>query len=231
MAHKIEHHADALGCARVELQAPVFDLQQEDQSLFDAPIAQTSALRGVLESTRKRIPLPRSAVASMQGHFYRLPNHNRSFCYSLATSAPVLDAAALVFKGCEPLMADFQTMLDWMSQAPLRKSGRVMVDHFPLAEGKIPGALSLNEACREAQIALAIQRRHLRHYGELARMPVPLLIHAIPAAHVAAFHCRCEGFTARRNRIPLYSYFERRFGAAREVGASEMRSERDSQPG
>jgi hypothetical protein len=54
-----------------------------------------------------------------------------------------------------------------------------MADHFPLAEGKIPGALSAREANQEARVALEVQKKHFVHYGELAKMPVPLLIHAI----------------------------------------------------
>jgi hypothetical protein len=54
-----------------------------------------------------------------------------------------------------------------------------MADHFPLAEGKIPGVLSLREANREASIALDVQKKHLTHYGELAKIPTPVLVHSI----------------------------------------------------
>ena len=37
----------------------------------------------------------------------------------------------------------------------------------------------MKEACREAEIALEVQRRHLNHYGELARIPTPLAIHVV----------------------------------------------------
>lgn len=177
MSSRIESHATALG-AEFESTRPVFDLFNESRVVLDALALQTPVALEALRSVRERIPLPKSAAAKIENHFYRLPNHNRSFCYSLAKSDSFMDAPVLVFKGCEPLLRDFQTMLDWMLQAPLRKSSRVMADHFPLAEGKIPGALSLKEATHEAQIALDIQKKHLAHYGELARMPVPLLIHA-----------------------------------------------------
>lgn len=177
MSCQIERHAAALS-ANFEATRPVFHLARESRDIVEALALQAPQALEALEYLQLRIPLPRSASANVDGHFYRLPNHNRSFCYSLAQSRSVIDAPVLVFKGCEPLLQDFPAMLEWMTQAPLRKSSRVMADHFPLSEGKIPGALSLKEATREAQIALDVQEKHLRHYGELAKLPVPLLIHS-----------------------------------------------------
>jgi hypothetical protein len=178
MTHQIELQGTAAG-AQFETTRPVFNLSQAGSAILDALAAQTPQVMAAFESVQQRIPLPKNATASMVGRFYRLPNHNRSFCYSLAESGSLIEAPVLVFKGSEPLLQDFQTLLDWMVQAPLRRSSRVMADHFPLAEGKIPGALSLKEATREAQIALDIQKKHLKHYGELARIPVPLIIHSM----------------------------------------------------
>jgi hypothetical protein len=157
---------------------PVFDLFNENRVVFDALSTHTPQVISEISHIRRRIPLPRNATPTIEGRFYRLPNHNRSFCYALLDPSSITDSPVLVFKGTEPLLNDFPTMLDWMAQAPLRRASRVMADHFPLAEGKIPGALSLKEALREAQIALQIQERHLLHYGELARLPTPVLVHS-----------------------------------------------------
>jgi hypothetical protein len=185
MSHEIERHAAAIGAA-FEVTQVVFDLSQESKEIFDALQVKVPPLMDAMESIRKKIALPKSAEANVYGRFYRLPNHNRSFCYALSEDNSVGESPALVFKGAEPLLSDYQTMLNWMSQAPLRKSSRVMADHFPLAEGKIPGALSLKEAFREVEIALDVQRKHLAHYGEFARIPTPLLIHSITEKRRAA---------------------------------------------
>jgi hypothetical protein len=178
MTCQIEREAEACG-ASFEPTKLEFDLSDRGEGILDALTDGTPQIREALASLQRRIPLPRSAVACLDRNFYRLPNHNRSFCYALAQTGSVADAPALVFKGAEPLLRDFPSMLDWMAQAPLRRSSRVMADHFPLAEGKIPGALSLSEAMREAETALEVQAKHLKHYGELARMPVPLIVHSI----------------------------------------------------
>jgi hypothetical protein len=156
-----------------------FDLSKNDATVFEAVANNSNRFRSVFASIQSQIPLQPTSRPYTDWHFYRLPNHNRSFCYSLSETESIFDAPAFVFKGTEPLLQDFPLLLDWMSQAPFRRSTRVMADHFPLSEGKIPGALSMKEACREAEIALEVQRRHLNHYGELARIPTPLAIHVV----------------------------------------------------
>lgn len=185
---KTEPPVNALG-ADFESTRPEFDLSRESKGVFDALVQHTPQVQEAFESLQKRFRLPKTAAASIDGRFYRLPNHNRSFCYSLAPSGSVIDSSVFVFKGSEPLLQDFPLMLDWMLQAPLRKSTRVMADHFPLAEGKIPGALSLKEAVHEARTALDVQKKHLMHYSELARLPVPLLIHSISEQKKRRLRC------------------------------------------
>jgi hypothetical protein len=161
-----------------------FDLSKNDAMVFEALAKDAKRFRSTFAFIQSKIPLQSTSRPQTDRHFYRLPNHNRSFCYSLSETESIFDAPTFVFKGTEPLLQDFAALLDWMSQAPLRRSTRVMTDHFPLSEGKIPGALSMKEACREAEIALEVQRRHLNHYGELARIPTPLAIHVVDESKV-----------------------------------------------
>src|SRR5262249_36232638 len=86
----------------------------------------------------------------------------------------------VVFKGTEPLLPDIERYLDWMKAAPFGNSVRPLIEHFPLAEGKAPGTLTLAEAMREAVVALDLQRAHLEHYRELARVPTPLAVYQLP---------------------------------------------------
>lgn len=178
MIDQLERDAASLNL-EFEPSTIAFSLASQGKEVFDALVQRCPQLVSVLETLKGRIPLPKSTVASLQGSFYRLPNHNRSFCYRLSQTLPILESPVVVFKGTEPLLQDFPQMIDWMLQAPLRRSTRVMADHFPLAEGKIPGVLSAKEAVHEAHIALDIQKKHLLHYGELAAVPVPLLVHSI----------------------------------------------------
>jgi hypothetical protein len=179
--HMMSHLERDAGSSNFHFEAGQvsFSLANQSKEVFDTLTMLCPQLVPVLETLTRGIPLPRTAAPNLQGNFYRLPNHNRSYCYRLVHTLPLVDSPVVVIKGAEPLLQDFPLMIDWMLQAPLRQSSRVMADHFPLAEGKIPGALSAKEAMHEAHIALAVQKRHLVHYGELAAIPVPLLIHCI----------------------------------------------------
>lgn len=178
MGSSIESRARSIG-AGFEPARIVFDISRENKGVLDALVSQTPELHDAFKSVQKYIPLPKTAAPAMGHHFYRLPNHNRSFCYSLTLTDSVFNSPVLVFKGTEPLLQDFHKMIDWLLQTSFRRSSQVMADHFPIVEGKIPGALSLKEAIQEAHIALDVQQKHLHHYGELARMPTPLIIHSI----------------------------------------------------
>lgn len=176
MRLQIDVDARSIG-ASAERTRPIFDLSRESGEVLDALVRRMPSVQEAFDCLKERIYLPKTAAPKIEGRWYRLPNHNRSFCYALTGAGSLAQSPVVVFKGAEPLLSDFSRMMDWLSQAPLRKSSRVMIDHFALSEGKIPGVLSRKEALREAQTALDVQRNHLKHYGELARVPTPLLIH------------------------------------------------------
>jgi len=164
-----------------------FDLRRADPALFDQ-IRRVAPIDDAMAGLHAGIPLPPSSLPGEHGRFYRMANHTRSFCCALA--AEVASPRALfaspvaVIKGVEPLLDDFERLAEWMRRAPFRQASRRLADHFAIAEGKVPGALTLAEARREVAIALEIQRRHVRHYGALARLPAPLLVHRLGAADV-----------------------------------------------
>jgi hypothetical protein len=171
-----ERHIVEQGLQQRIVPSFVFDLETVHPELAAEVFSRAPELARVVAVLRRAIVVPKSATVA-DGAFYRLANHNRSFCYALSGAANPFASACVVFKGSEPLTDDFDKLVDWMLLAPFRRSSRVIADHFALAEGKIPGTLSLQEAAREATVASELQLRHLRAYGELARLPVPLLVH------------------------------------------------------
>jgi len=157
----------------------IFNVETAYIGLVKELASKTPTIMPILRTLTAKIPLPQHAAINGEKRFYRLTNHNRSFCYALSDVGNIFASPAVVFKGVEPLLPDFNKVVDWMLLAPFRKSSRVMADHFPLSEGKVPGALCLSEAIRECTIAAEIQSKHCRYYGELARLPVPLLVHSV----------------------------------------------------
>ena len=61
---------------------------------------------------RRAVPLVADATCGQQGQFYRLPFHNRSICCALSSvDESLYESEVLVFKGTEPLLADFASYL------------------------------------------------------------------------------------------------------------------------
>jgi hypothetical protein len=165
-----------------ELSA-TFDVKEKAPKLFRELCRQSSEFEAAYRDLTAALYIPQSARVAMDRHFFRLPNHNRSFCYRLSPSDDLskgLDTDVLVFKGAEPLMPDFAKYLQWLSQTKSRAFHLPMLDFFPMAEGKIGGVLTLREAQLETEIAWRVQEAHLDAYGSLAAIPTPVFIHALP---------------------------------------------------
>ncbi len=165
---------------------PIFDLFAEApdrEPLAAALESRCPRLRAWLQrhGPGARI-LPRAIASADDGRFCRLPEQYRSATLPLARLAEA-DPGVLVIKGSEPLLPDFPEFVDWMAHRSFRAASNVghasMLEHFALREHKLGGALTRPEALREAGRALALQREHLRHYGELARVPTPVYVDRI----------------------------------------------------
>jgi hypothetical protein len=139
-----------------------------------------------LDELGDRLPITDTVEPRISRPFYRIPHHVRSICLALnaANDEHLFDSEVVVFKGTEPLLPDFPRFARWMSQTPYRRAWSAsrniaarIGDHFPIIEGKIPGVVTIREALKEAAIAGEFQCAHVKHYGSLAPIPTPLLVH------------------------------------------------------
>ena len=141
-------------------------------------------LPGCLELLRQQLPLPSSVYAFVSPPFYRPPGSYRSFyCYPAAlrgepapTASPEVgeERAVLAIKGMEPASAELDRLLCGLIRPCY--SPHNVAEHLIFEEGKIPGCVSLAEAQLEAERAAELQGAHLRVHGQLARLPLPLLV-------------------------------------------------------
>ncbi len=161
------------GTRSVAVEA-TFDVEQAAPDVYRAVCKASQYVAPALSRLRSGVPLMASAAPRVQGQLYRLRGHNRSVCWALAPDK--VRSEVIVLKGTEPLLSDFERYLDWMKTRQFGRATRPILEHFPLFEGKIPGAVFLDEAKREAAIALEVQTKHLSHYRELMRIPLPLLV-------------------------------------------------------
>jgi len=185
MSSWIDRDDDAVVRTRPQL---VWHLAERAPRLLAAVLSAEPALAEPLERLRMHVPVPRRRDPGDAAPFVRFAGHGRSFCVAFPTAAA--PEGHLVFKGSEPIAADFEEWLDeqanvWMRVAARQEShfaadGGVeaelrLLDKWAVLEGKVPGACTLDEAVGEADVAAAVQEAFAARFGEIARAPLPLL--------------------------------------------------------
>jgi hypothetical protein len=145
-----------------------------DSDLRCALDATASWVSPAIDTLAAGLPLPRSVAPFVDRPFFRPPGSNRCFYYCPSTiDGPNTGPGVLAIKGLEPCTEDFDALVRDLDRACYTQHN--IAEHFVFVEHKIPACLGLQEALREANRATAVQRAHLRVYGELARLPLPLL--------------------------------------------------------
>jgi hypothetical protein len=162
----------------------VRDFPGEQSALRSAIPLLEGWLPPCLELLERKLPLPRSLQAFVDPPFYRPPGSYRSFyCYPAALREDAADTpesetrqarAVLAIKGMEPASAELGGLLRGLIRPCY--SPHNVAEHLIFEEGKIPGCVSLAEAQLEAEQAAELQSAHLRVYGQLARLPLPLFV-------------------------------------------------------
>ena len=189
MTDPLRRHADRAGFALVPADL-VFDAERDRPRLLAAVERRCPPIRAILAGLRRRLPVAGDAGEGVTGQFYRLPGHYRSVCCAipeLTGPERLWEGDVVTLEGTEPLMADFDHYLQWMSSTPFPDGDLPIGLHLPLVAGIPPGAVPLDE-CRQAQrLAAALHERQLTLYGELAQAPVPLAVHRWSAEDTARY--------------------------------------------
>ncbi|MEJ7598959.1 MAG: hypothetical protein WKG01_13710 [Kofleriaceae bacterium] len=117
------------------------------------------------------------------GAFFRPAGHYRAFYMRGA------DDGVLGIKGTEVFATDVHEMLVGIKHIRHTRNDKKHshIEHLPIIEQKVPMALLVDEALPEAIKAQAFQTAHLERYGELAAVPVPLIVVKWPDPVVATF--------------------------------------------
>ena len=177
------------GIASATLET-IFDAEHGTPELIDSMARCVPQIREVMASLRQSLPLvPHSGIGPI-GRFYRLPNHYRSISFILPpdeSGVPGSIPGVIVFKGTEPLLADFPSYFEWMLSAQVRSSPLPIGLHFPL-DMKLPPAAMWIEECRSEQaVSSNVQRLFLSRHDRLARLPLPLFVFKLTSAQQARY--------------------------------------------
>lgn len=158
----------------------------EDRALIEAAVDQCPEVHTHLRLWQLMLPLPTRIAQTRAGRWIRFPESYRSMAWLLGQEGE--SAGSLIAKGAERSMDDFDELVAWTTNTAFRADNSVghmpMSDHCALRESKVSGALTSREALGEAKTALTLQRAHLKHYGTLLPMPLPLMVHRFDGALV-----------------------------------------------
>jgi hypothetical protein len=180
--------AHGLGSATLET---VFDAEAGTPELISQLEIDVPGIRQVMGSLREALPLvPHSGIGPIgRSGFYRLPNHYRSTSFILPPTSADRQSSpgVVVFKGTEPLLADFPEYFDWMLKAPFRASALPLALHFPMDMKLPPAAMWIEECIAEQAVSSSLQQRYLARHRRLARLPLPLFVFKMTPPQLARY--------------------------------------------
>jgi hypothetical protein len=180
-----------------------FDAERDTPQLLDALSSHVPEVRDIMASLRRSVPLAPHSGPGAIGRFYRIPNHYRSLNFvvpSRGQDEAEPSTGVVVFKGTEPLLPDFPRYLEWMLGAPFRASTLPMALHFALEMKLPPAAMWIEECVMEQHITSRIQLEYFRHYGRLARLPMPLFVFELTREQVRGYEA------ALRSRVSAAAF-------------------------
>ena len=159
----------------------------DGHAAWPAVVAQTEPwLAAASEAIQTCVPRPPTVRPFVLRPFYRPPGSHRCFYFfpGSGESGLVLptDRAVIAFKGLEPCAEDFDHLLRDFRRPCY--SPHTIAEHLVFEEQKVPGALTLKEALREAGRAARLQQEHMAAFGTLGRLPVPVAVFRHPASVV-----------------------------------------------
>jgi hypothetical protein len=161
--------------------------------------AEDPGILRLLERLRSGLPVQqRFAWSFDSGRYCRPPGHNRAFYMDLNNARTGDARGVLAFKGTEVMATNFRELLDGLDDRFDLATQLPMLEWFPLGEQKVPGALLLDEALDEAAAAATFQTAYLAAHGELARVPVPLLVFGWDREVARAVQAGLESHLSRR---------------------------------
>ncbi|MFI5349685.1 MAG: hypothetical protein ACHQ2Z_09085 [Elusimicrobiota bacterium] len=168
-----------------------WDARSQAPSLLRAVEARAPWVRPLLPRYRREMPVARTCGTFKAKPYIRPDGHHRAFY--IEGSGP----GALGVKGAELLAADLPDKLRVLGRPPavLKPSS---LEHLAIIEQKIPMAMMLEEGLAQARKAAAFQTAHLARYGELARIPVPLLVYRWGTRDSATFQKRLRPALSKR---------------------------------
>ena len=170
----------------------VWSLKEAAPDLWAQVCALSPTLAAEVSRLSHALPAQRAPGPVVGGAYVRPPRHYRALYRDLTHTAPA-GVGCVGIKGTEVVADDLDALMramaqwtsvfrtsiahPWAHDTPLDITLASVLERYALWERKVPGGVLLCEARDDANAAMAAQAQHLKRYGELARLPVPLFVH------------------------------------------------------
>lgn len=162
-------------------------------------------LLGEVEAIARAAPVARSFRPLQDGRVVRPSGHQRAYYLRLEAGGVV------ALKGTEVQAGDLDRAFDELADDRLANQ-RSVLEHFVVAEHKLPMALLHDEAIAEATMAFELQVAYLARYRALARVPLPLLVLRWSDDDAAAFARRLQPRLSNRAQVIAHGLMARGLG-------------------
>jgi hypothetical protein len=185
-------HADILSTCPER----VWSLQENAPQLFEEVVRQNIIAEDLYSLLSRHVPTQRQVQHGIFGHFVRPDRHSRAIYLNLdATTTDEKYSGCIAIKGAEPCAANFGETLEQLVEKSsvweletgvlpgVSSSVNIIMDRlhlFLVGEGKLPGVVELEECKEDALQALEFQEKHLKAFGEIAHVPLPLFVFRWP---------------------------------------------------
>lgn len=173
----------------------VWSLEDYSPDIFKAAIKKKLITCGLYDLLSNQVSIQKEISFGTFGPFIRPERHARALYLDLDLATQGQHAGAIAIKGSEPCAVNFEASLNRLIEdssvweletgvlAGVSTSVQVMMDRlhlFLVGEGKVPGVVQLDECKEDAIQALSFHEKHLKAFGEIAHVPLPLFVFRWP---------------------------------------------------
>ena len=172
-------------------------LQENAPQLFEEVVRQNIIAEDLYSLLSRYVPAQRQVRYGLFEPFVRPKRHSRAIYLNLdaTTTTDTKYSGCIAIKGAEPCAVNFGETFEKLVEessvweletgvlSGVSTSVNVMMDRlhlFLVGEGKMPGVVQLDECKEDALQALDFQEKHLKVFGEIAHVPLPLFIFRWP---------------------------------------------------
>ena len=176
----------------------IWDLQKADSALYDVVLQSYPEIFKAFEILQKQCPVASTCEEFVEGRFFRLKGHARSFCMTVGDGV-------LVFKGSEPFSKDYLSVYErsWIHPTDDMPS---TIEGFVMFEHEVYLAMTRKAALNCAEVTKQFVKDYHTQINLLPHVPIPLHVFMIPDSITKCFLDTVSPFLSNRSQFSVHDY-------------------------